>query len=46
MSYVPDLDNCYYEDEMDAYYDPESGNYYTSDADGNIYKVGEDSPCN
>lgn len=46
MSYVPNLDDCYYDDEVGAYYDSESGNYYTDDADGNIYELGDDYPCN
>ena len=28
MSYVPNLDDCTYDDEMGAFYDPESGDYY------------------
>ena len=46
MSYVPNLDDCYYDDEVGAYYDSESGNYYTDDAGGNIYELGDDYPCN
>lgn len=46
MSYVPNLDDCFYDDEMGAFYDPESGDYYMDDADGNIYRLGDDSPCN
>ncbi len=46
MSYVPNIDDCYYDEEVGMYYDSESGNYYSEDEDGNIYESGSDSPCN
>lgn len=46
MSYVPNIDDCYYDEEVGMYYDSESGQYYTTDADGNIYESGSDYPVN
>ncbi len=46
MSYVPNIDDCSYDEEMGAFYDSESGNYYTEDENGFIYEAGDENRCN
>lgn len=46
MSYIPNIDDCIYDDNSGMYYDSNSGEYYSQDSDGNIYECGSDSPCN
>ena len=46
MGYIPNIDDCTYDEDAGMYYDSDSGNYYSEDAEGNIYESGCDYPCN
>lgn len=46
MSYIPNIDDCSYDEESGMYFDSDSGNFYSQDSDGNIYEAGCDYPCN
>ncbi len=46
MSYIPDLDNCIYDDETGTYYDPESGNSYYYSTNGDLWESGNDHAVN